>query len=334
MSIEGTSGNDTNLAGTSGNDMIYARGGDDVVDAGDGNDVIYAGDGNDTVYGGAGNDQLDGGAGADLLVGGDGNDNYVVDDVEDVVVELTNGGIDTVKSWISYTLRPNVEILTLLGTDDLSGAGNELNNAIRGNDGNNSLSGGGGNDSIDGGAGDDIIRGGDGNDVLIGGSGTDTVSYQDASSGVHVDLAISANQNTGGSGIDKLSLFENLVGSNFDDELFGDNKSNVINAIAGNDRLEGRGGNDILVGGIGNDTFVFSDVSTNGFDQIRGFVAGSDKLEFHTSDGYTDASLFHYESATHVLSYDGHDLAKFDLIHGVSQDPFMSDILLDGVAIA
>ena len=43
------------------------------------------------LIGNAGVNRLDGGAGADVMVGGEGDDSYVVDNVEDQVVELPGG---------------------------------------------------------------------------------------------------------------------------------------------------------------------------------------------------------------------------------------------------
>ena len=46
----------------------------------------------------------------------------------------------------------SVENLTLLGTGNINGTGNALNNVITGNAGANVLNGGGGNDTLYGGA--------------------------------------------------------------------------------------------------------------------------------------------------------------------------------------
>ena len=103
-----------------------------------------------------------------------GDDVYYVDNIGDVVTELTNQGIDKVNSTISYTLTANVEQLFLTGIAGLSGTGNDLNNTIYGNNGNNMLSGGAGNDSLNGGIGNDTLEGGLGFDTLVGGTGNDT----------------------------------------------------------------------------------------------------------------------------------------------------------------
>ncbi|MDD1417071.1 hypothetical protein MEN41_21430, partial [Dolichospermum sp. ST_con] len=138
-----------------------------------------------TLSGGAGNDFLNGGAGIDSLVGGDGDDKYVIDS-NDVVLELavaTSGiqgatsGIDSVFSFVTYTVGDNVENLSLLGSSAINGTGNNTSNSISGNDANNTLTGAGGNDIIYGNAGNDILIGDAGNDSLTGGLGSDRFQY-------------------------------------------------------------------------------------------------------------------------------------------------------------
>ena len=69
------------------------------------------------------------------MSGGKGNDIYRVDGNQDVVTENANEGIDRVDSEVDHTLAANVENLTLLGTANIDGFGNELNNIITGNSG-------------------------------------------------------------------------------------------------------------------------------------------------------------------------------------------------------
>jgi Ca2+-binding RTX toxin-like protein len=71
--IKGTHQSET-LAGTTGNDLVFARGGDDTVNASDGNDRVHGQRGNDTLNGEGGNDRMRGGTGNDTLNGGEGND--------------------------------------------------------------------------------------------------------------------------------------------------------------------------------------------------------------------------------------------------------------------
>lgn len=129
----------------------------------------------DTISGLGGSDTLDGGAGADRLVGGLGDDVYVVD-ASDVVVELAGEGSDLVQAAFSYSLGAGLERLTLTGSQNVNGTGNELANVLTGNSGANILSGLAGHDQLNGAGGNDNLEGGDGNDTLAGGSGNDTLT--------------------------------------------------------------------------------------------------------------------------------------------------------------
>jgi len=130
--------------------------------------------------GGAGDDVLSGGAGADVLSGGVGNDTYWVDNQGDEVHELADAGTDTVNISISYTLGENVENLTLSGTDQIIGTGNDLDNIIINNGGSNTLCGGAGNDTLVGGYGNDILDGGPGVDKMFGGYGDNIYLVDDS----------------------------------------------------------------------------------------------------------------------------------------------------------
>jgi len=169
-----------------------------VVYGNNAGNLILGNDGNDTIYGGAGNDSLfyadnidfveyiEGSNGSNTCYGGKGNDIYLVNDVNDVVIENLNEGKDTVYTNLtSYTLPDNVEngFLITVGNRDLYG--NALNNDLHGNCYANFIFGGAGNDSIYGGGyGNDTLVGGDGNDKLMaslrnctlyGGTGNDTL---------------------------------------------------------------------------------------------------------------------------------------------------------------
>ena len=75
------------------------------------------------------------------------------------VVELPNGGSDTVNSVISYELPANVESLILTGAKTIDGTGNPADNAIIGNVASNVLIGLGGADTLDGGGSPDTLLG-------------------------------------------------------------------------------------------------------------------------------------------------------------------------------
>ncbi|WP_084506676.1 calcium-binding protein [Geminicoccus roseus] len=138
------------------------------------------------------------------------------------------------------------------GSDYIRGfAGNDLliggdgDDHLIGDDGNDNLIGGAGDDRIEGGAGDDRITGSAGNDLLDGGAGLDYLDYERENGAVQVNAAAGvAVDGTGG--IDKISSFEVIVGSRFDDSIIGSAQDEVI--------VIRRGGNDTADGGAGYDT--------------------------------------------------------------------------------
>lgn len=102
------------------------------------------------------NDNLTTGGSGDTLVGWLGDDTYVVGSGNTNIVERAGDGVDTVQAWVSYTLAPNVENLTLM-QGGLTGTGNELANRMVGSSGSDVLNGVGGNHWVSGGAGNDIF---------------------------------------------------------------------------------------------------------------------------------------------------------------------------------
>jgi Ca2+-binding RTX toxin-like protein len=229
--------------------------------------AITGGGGNDSLIGGEGNDSLSGGLGADTMVGGAGNDTYTVEDAGDVVVELADEGVDTVRTTLStYTLGANVERLTGIATTGQILTGNGLANIISGGAGDDVLAGGDGNDTLNGGTGADRMR---------GGAGDDTYTVDDLA-----DLVIES----AGAGIDTVRTtlstytlgadFENLIGTVATGQtLNGNELANRITGGGGQDAINGAGGNDVLIGGIGNDVIHGGD----GKDTLNG-GGGADRL--------------------------------------------------------
>ena len=263
-----------NITGTGNalDNVIQGNPGNNTIDGGAGNDSLTAFGGDDLLIGGAGNDILDGGTGQDVMQGGVGDDSYFVDTLNDVITELPGAGTDTVRSTIAFDLSisgANVENLTLLGSGDLNGTGNALNNVITGNDGTNSLSGGLGNDTLFGGAGNDTLDGGAGDDILNGGTGTDGMTggigndiyvvdnpgdnvVEGAAGGIDtVQSSISFDLNAKGANVENLSLTG--VG---DIDGTGNTLNNVITGNDGANTLDGHEGNNTLRGGKGDDTYM------------------------------------------------------------------------------
>ncbi len=131
---------------------------EDIFATGNRSISIFGNSGANHLTGNNAANLLDGGRGADVMAGGRGNDIYVVDHRGDVVREARGGGIDTVRSAISYTLGANLERLELTGNHAINGNGNSARNHLTGNGAANHL---------DGRAGADILTGKGGRDVFV-----------------------------------------------------------------------------------------------------------------------------------------------------------------------
>jgi len=215
---------------------------------------------NNTLIGNIGDNVLDGGAGGDILIGGAGNDTYIVDSAYDVVLETSTVAteIDSVFSSVNFALGANLENLTLTGTANINGNGNEQNNVLIGNAGNNVFNGMGGLDTMIGGAGSDLyILDQAGELALIqeqANEGTDTlyIGYTPGADTTVVDL----NRNN-------LLNVENVTLDNANTGAFillGNALNNTLNGNSGNNVLNGGVGADYMVGGAGNDTYYVDNI--------------------------------------------------------------------------
>ncbi|HHP7243649.1 MAG TPA: calcium-binding protein, partial [Elainellaceae cyanobacterium] len=246
---------------------LFGTRGDDRLQGTTRNDKLTGGSGNDRLIGRGGNDRLKGGRGKDVLIGGGGDDIYVITDAKDKIKERRNKGIDLVRSKVNFVLSKNLENLTLKGSKDLRGTGNDLNNRIQGNRGNNILDGKAGADILIGGAGDDIYIVDDINDVIIesanGGFDIIRTTLNTYVLPVHVEriefLGVGnfnfsggdlGNTVTGGNNVDS------LIGGLGKDDLSGGNGNDTLSGNDGNDILDGGLGSDMLIGGLGDDTYV------------------------------------------------------------------------------
>ncbi len=191
-----------------------------------------------------GDNVLDGGIGADTMAGDGGSDTYIVDNVGDLIVEEGYSyGIDLVLSSVTYSLSPYVDNLTLTGSGNINGSGNELNNELRGNAGINVLTGGDGNDTYFVDSGDSVVEGLDAGHDRVESSATHTLSDNVE------DLTLTGNGNINGTGN---GLNNVLIGTN---KLPGTGGQNVLTGGDGNDTLDGKTGVDTLAGGLGDDLY-------------------------------------------------------------------------------
>ena len=222
------------IVGNSLANTLVGRDGVDILSGNGGNDTLDARDATTPV--------------ADFLSGGDGNDLYYVDHPGELILELGggSGGIDSVRTSVSFTLPLNVENIRLTG-DDIEGVGNSQNNVLysQGN-GFNTLRGLAGNDTFFS-TGDAVFHGGKGDDtfhvtqftsvVELAGEGTDTVI-----SGLSWTIGEAQVENLTLSG-----------GSDADGT--GNELPNYIKGNSAENRLDGAAGIDTLEGGFGDDDY-------------------------------------------------------------------------------
>jgi Ca2+-binding RTX toxin-like protein len=294
-----TSGGDAKGDKISGFENVTGSAFDDVI-TGDGNaNVISGGAGVDTIDGGAGNDTIEGGAGADKLTGGSGTDtlSYAAS-LAGVAVNLSTNAVS----------GGDAQGDAITGFENVTGSAGD--DTITGDGNANVLIGGAGNDMIDGGAGNDTISGGAGSDTLSGGAGSgDTLSYAGSSAGVTVNLT--ANTASGGDATgDKISGFENVTGTDYNDTIYGDNNNNVIVAGAGDDRVYASGGIDTIDGGAGSDTIDLGNFSGanmtmdlgKGLVYYTSYPGGADSISnFENASGTNANDTFFGSSADNTM---------------------------------
>jgi Ca2+-binding RTX toxin-like protein len=111
-----------------------------------------------------------------------------------------------------------------------------------------------------------------GDDVLAGGGagGATTASFAGSPGAVQIFLALARAQDTGGSGVDRITGVDDIVGSAGSDRLAGASGDNLILGGAGDDHLSGGLGSDRLLGGPGNDVIA----GGRGIDVIAGGTGG------------------------------------------------------------
>lgn len=358
--LYGEAGND-NLNGGEGTDYLYGGDGNDVLNGGTGEVVPFGG----VLDGGAGNDTLNGDLnGSEYLIGGDGNDRlngykddhmsggagndvYLFTGVQYNIVESAGEGTDLIQSSVSFDMvnttslydggrvvSGEVENLTLTGTEDNNGSGNELNNLITGNSGKNVLDGRDGNDTLKAGDGADSLIGGNGNDVLDGGAGIDhmegnagnDVYYVDVQEDEVVELADEGTDQVRasitytlaqGNNVENLQLLgaDNLngTGNELNNQILGNSGANVLDGLLGNDSIYGYAGNDTLNGGEGNDYLDGGDGTDmiyggDGNDVLRGGI-GENLAYGGTLDGGAgnDSLYGDVNGSEYLIGGDGND---------------------------
>jgi Ca2+-binding RTX toxin-like protein len=307
-----------------GETLDYADGitdGADQIIGNDGKDIIKAGGGNDIIKGGGGADEIDGGLGRDAVTYEDSTVGVEVS----LVTGKGKGGTaegDTLKS---------IEDVYGSQHDDKI-VGNTQDNSLYGLDGNDTLKGGGGADYLSGGDGNDVLEIDGTDDTVDGGEGIDTLvvksdtglkinlntgfitsnPYQNAPGGYYHHSSVEYGWGWGqlpppGTPPDVTGI-ENVIGSAYNDAIYGTNGANnlsggngddILSGFGGDDVISGGNGNDIIFGGLGadtlgggegSDTFVFSSLDASEFtggkpqDVITDFQQGWDKIDMSHLD--------------------------------------------------
>ena len=80
------------VSGGDGNDTIFGADDDDILSGDAGDDFIDGGFDDDIIDGGTGNDTIIGGQGVDQLSGGDDRDTFIVDDGDEALGDIIDGG--------------------------------------------------------------------------------------------------------------------------------------------------------------------------------------------------------------------------------------------------
>ncbi|MEM8703247.1 MAG: iron-regulated protein frpC, partial [Pseudomonadota bacterium] len=258
---------DDKIAGDDQDNVISGLGGVDTIYGGDGNDILVANKGNDFVFGEDGDDLLvwNNGDGSDLMDGGADHDRVQVNFNTDLVNDdlqnkdvaefsVTPEGVQFARVELNDQAVNGLFQLDIRDTEALEtnfGGGDDTAQIV---------------DTVL----DEIEL------DLDGGDGTDTLDLSRASDGVDIDLG------AGTLGDSSTAVnFENVIGTDFNDVISGDDQDNVIQSGSGLD---------ILTGGAGADTFVFTEDDT-GVKVITDFEIGVDSLLFVTDAGFTADDL-------------------------------------------
>lgn len=217
--VEGTNSNDTFVLSEQGTDAL--------IQNFSGNNTIIFGEGitlENTVF------EIDeeglhisfNGFDAHLTIQGDLEGTTTLKFVDETTVDDIKTFLKKEISYINHTMSQNTAELTLLGADDVTATGNNLDNTIRGNEGNTTFEGKGGNDRLEslyGGNDTYIFNIGDGEDYIKDFGGNDTINFGQGITAQNIcflkdlvtnNLELRINTNNG---FDDKIIIENYFGS-------------------------------------------------------------------------------------------------------------------------
>ena len=269
QSVEGTSGDDSTLDGSSNNDRVQGF---------NGNDTLAGAAGDDRLEGGNGNDSLSGGLGADTLIGGRGNDTYHFSsgDGQDVIDNV--GGGNDILYFEDITFNQVAS--------GLMKSGNSLVLQVSG-----------GSDSV---TIQNFFSGGDQSlDRIEFGSGGQLTSGQ-----IFGAFGLSDPDPQGSpdyQGLPDERGFGNVVvGTAAAESILASSDADFIDGGAGNDTLVGGLGNDYLIGGEGND--IYRVTAGDGQDTINNMSNGEGDDQLHFAGGIDESQLWFSRDGDDLVS--------------------------------
>jgi Ca2+-binding RTX toxin-like protein len=118
-----------------------------------------------------------------------------------------------------------------------------------------------------------LLEGGAGADMIYGWQGQGTASYANSPSAVRINLNEFYQQGGDAEG-DYLFNIHDVLGSAYDDRIYGDSSGNVLTGGRGNDVFRGDLNNDRIDGGEGRDTVLLDTINGSGVTVILDNGAG------------------------------------------------------------
>lgn len=210
--------------GSNYDDTLTGSNNDDLLRGGNGNDTLSGGNGNDQLYGDAGNDTYFFNSGKDTLTETTGVDRVVFDStlkLEQVRVVGNTLFFNIDQNQITFNDINLIEKFSFTNHADMTFQELLVQSSKNA-----------------------AVLLGDSSGGLLGGLDTHTLNLSSSLTAVSVDLLKNAAYST----------YDNVIGSNnasVRDYIWGDNDSNQLYGMAGNDILEGGKGADLLDGGDG-----------------------------------------------------------------------------------
>lgn len=274
ISMTGTTGTETIIAGNSG-DTLDGKGGNDNLVGGTGNDLIY-------YYGSE--QSIDAGDGMDTLF------------VKNTAKSINNDAVHHFEVVQLESVAANVRAIDINAsgaTTQMTLIGNAGSSNLEGGSGNDVIIGGGGQDSINAGSGDDFVEisanqsgygaldGGLGADTLSFGAGADSVAFAEDGSITQVisGKKVSVNATgfevySGGAGNDTLDASATTDGR----MLAGGLGADVLKGGSGSDTLIADGGNDSIYTNGGHDTVKLTKDAVGSSITVMDFDAQLDTI--------------------------------------------------------